>query len=140
MAQVMRKYHPYVVQDLKRVLALSEIEQIDAGVIIPSAYPRLIENGKGSWDFLRFFEQKVYRPGPCNALPSVIRMLDELQCFHPSLPYTHYNSEECSIFKVTPGTKVSQHNGGSNIRINVSMGLFGCEGAFLKMGGAGECE
>merc|ERR1712070_443630 len=31
-AHTMKKYHPYIVQDLKRVLAMTEIEQLDAGI------------------------------------------------------------------------------------------------------------
>eukprot|EP00397_Hematodinium_sp_SG-2012_P056607 GEMP01070023.1.p1 GENE.GEMP01070023.1~~GEMP01070023.1.p1 ORF type:complete len:148 (+),score=37.80 GEMP01070023.1:87-530(+) len=48
-----------------------------------------------------------------------------------------YNSEEASIFRVTPGTRVQLHNGGTNTRVNLSLGLFGCEGSEIILGGAG---
>merc|ERR1712039_347093 len=51
------------------------------------------------------------------------------------VPYIHYNTEEVVVFLLAPGSRVRLHNGGSNVPINISLGLSGCKGSFLEVAG-----
>merc|ERR1712224_628494 len=47
------------------------------------------------------------------------------------LPYIHYNTEEVVFFLLAPGSSVRLHNGGSNVPLNLSLGLRGCADNFI---------
>ncbi|KAF4723185.1 hypothetical protein FOZ63_010235 [Perkinsus olseni] len=64
------------------------------------------------------------------ALPGRTRATKSFQ----GLPYVSYNNEEITIIRMTPGTKVVRHNGGSNARLTSIMGLIGCEGVWVGCG------
>jgi len=99
----------------------------------PSAYPNLISAG-GTWEMITLFTRKSWDPKVCEALPNIARLLqDALPGNKAGLPNIVYNSEEVSIFRVTPGTTVLRHNGGVNARVNVTIGLRGCQGCFLEV-------
>jgi len=117
-----------VQQDLNALLKVTRPD----GNSIP-AYPALV-SGAGDWDMLQLYVNKKWDDHALALLPRSRHLLRGLL---PSadLPYVHYNTEEVVLFRLTPGSKVRLHNGGSNVPINMSLGLRGCEGSWIEVAG-----
>lgn len=97
------------------------------------AYPNLVR-GNGVWDMLQLYSGRIWHPEASDLAPRTSALLKH---YLPSadLPYIHYNTEEAVFFLLAPGTRVRLHNGGSNGSINLSLGLRGCAGSHIEVGG-----
>eukprot|EP00403_Amphidinium_massartii_P005021 CAMPEP_0178374672 /NCGR_PEP_ID=MMETSP0689_2-20121128/2496_1 /TAXON_ID=160604 /ORGANISM="Amphidinium massartii, Strain CS-259" /LENGTH=375 /DNA_ID=CAMNT_0019994647 /DNA_START=31 /DNA_END=1155 /DNA_ORIENTATION=- len=118
----------HVRKDLDELL---QVSRRDAGGV--PAYPALVA-GDGDWDMLQLYMNKQWDEAAMRLLP---RSGPHLRGLLPSadLPYIHYNTEEVVLFRLTPRSKVQLHNGGSNVPINMSLGLRGCEGSWVEVAG-----
>jgi len=96
------------------------------------AYPALTENGV--WDMVQLYVSRQWHEEACKLMPRTAKLL---RSHLPSadVPYVHYNTEEVVLFLLAPGSRVRLHNGGSNAPLNVHLGLSGCDGAFMEVGG-----
>lgn len=98
------------------------------------AYPALTEAGE--WDKLSLYNDKRWDAAACKIAPRTVGLLrGALPGAAAGLPYIHHNTEEVCFFRMSAGTEVSTHNGGSNARLNLSLGLLGCEGAGIRVAG-----
>jgi len=125
----LRNNHEKISDEVRNMVAHNESANL------PKAYERLTVTG--DWEMVPLFNHKTFNAAICQALPVTSEVIKSLNAFRPDLPNVVYNSEEATIFRVSPGTKVQLHNGATNARINVSLGLFGCEGSNVILGGAG---
>ena len=95
------------------------------------AYPALVDGNEGVWDMAQLYVNREWKADACALAPRTAALLKPLL---PSseIPYIHYNTEEVVFLLLAPDSRVRLHNGGSNVPINVSLGLTGCGGAFLE--------
>eukprot|EP00928_Gymnodinium_smaydae_P016924 TRINITY_DN16422_c0_g1_i1.p1 TRINITY_DN16422_c0_g1~~TRINITY_DN16422_c0_g1_i1.p1 ORF type:complete len:414 (-),score=102.74 TRINITY_DN16422_c0_g1_i1:16-1257(-) len=117
--------------------ALLERRRADAGLPADGqvpAYPALVEGGGGVWDMLQLYSGRRWNEEACELAPKTAALLRE-SLPSADVPYVHYNTEEAVLFLLAPGSRVRLHNGGSNVPINLSLGLFGCEGSHLEVAG-----
>ena len=56
---------------------------------------------------------------------------------HPDVAQVAGNQEEVVFFLTQPGSVVALHNGGSNTRLNVHIGLLNLEGSSIEVAGEG---
>ena len=59
---------------------------------------------------------------------------------HPDVAQVAGNQEEVVFFLTQPGSVVALHNGGSNTRLNVHIGLLNLEGSYLEVAGSFLCS
>eukprot|EP00933_Yihiella_yeosuensis_P035914 TRINITY_DN2957_c1_g1_i1.p1 TRINITY_DN2957_c1_g1~~TRINITY_DN2957_c1_g1_i1.p1 ORF type:complete len:419 (+),score=64.80 TRINITY_DN2957_c1_g1_i1:69-1325(+) len=98
------------------------------------AYPNLVVGEDGVWDMLQLYSSRKWHKQACAIVPQISSLL-RMHLPTSSLPYIHYNTEEVVLFLLAPGSSVRLHNGGSNVPINLSLGLTGCEGSFVEVAG-----
>lgn len=99
------------------------------------AYPNLVEGaGNGVWDMLQLYSNRKWHDESCALAPRTSKLLKR---YLPSadVPYVHYNTEEVVFFLLAPGSRVRLHNGGSNVPINLHLGISGCDGAYIDVAG-----
>lgn len=131
-ASVLRENFAVIREDLEALLRDAQWPRR-----VLAAYPTLTVPG-GRWDMLPLYNNRCWNEGVCALMPRAAELLrGQLPgaAHVPRLPYIVYNSEEVTLFRTTPGTKVLLHNGGVNARLNVSLGLKGCAGAWLEVAG-----
>ena len=124
LADVLQENYPAILQEFAQLQQRRE-ERL-------AAYPNLVESGV--WDMLQLYSGRRWNPGPCELMPFTAALLQQ-HLPSADVPYIHYNSEEVVVFLLSPGTKVRLHNGGSNVPINLSLGLVGCSGSFCEVAG-----
>merc|ERR1712118_322949 len=56
------------------------------------------------------------------------------------VPYVAVNDEEVLIFETSPGSQILIHNGPTNTRINIHMGLRAVEGSSIRIFGKDKSE
>eukprot|EP00439_Symbiodinium_sp_Y106_P023599 s3796_g2.t2 len=102
------------------------------------AYPNLVEQS-GVWDMLQLYVGRQWNQDACALMPSTAALLQQ-HLPSTDVPYIHYNSEEVVVLDSAeqgdPGRKpCERHNGGSNVPVNLSLGLAGCGGSFCEVAG-----
>lgn len=115
-------------QDLREMLAKRR-----QAAQVP-AYPNLVEGTGGVWDMLQLYSGRKWNEDACALMPRTSALLRP-RFPTADVPYIHYNTEEVVVFLLAPGSRVRLHNGGSNVPINLSLGLSGCNGSFLEVAG-----
>jgi len=91
-------------------------------------------DGGGAWDMLQLYSGRRWHEEACALAPRASALL-RARLPSADVPYVHYNTEEAVLFLLAPGSHVRLHNGGSNVPINVSLGLVGCSGTWLEVAG-----
>lgn len=92
----------------------------------------LFASGRG-WHS-RLCEQHF--PRTCAALREVFPLQRDREADTAKFATRHLESEEeVGFFALTPGSRVRPHNGGSNLRLNIHVGLAGVSGAELLLPG-----
>lgn len=124
LAEMLKDHFPTIQQEL---LALRQ-----KSVSYP-AYPNLVEQS-GVWDMLQLYVGRQWNQDACALMPSTAALLQQ-HLPSTDVPYIHYNSEEVVVFLLSPGSRVRLHNGGSNVPVNLSLGLAGCGGSFCEVAG-----
>eukprot|EP00931_Biecheleriopsis_adriatica_P119058 TRINITY_DN94344_c0_g1_i1.p1 TRINITY_DN94344_c0_g1~~TRINITY_DN94344_c0_g1_i1.p1 ORF type:complete len:418 (-),score=87.56 TRINITY_DN94344_c0_g1_i1:40-1272(-) len=129
-AALLQENHACIMEDLQEMLALRTARK---ALQVP-AYPNLVDGQEGVWDMLQLYVGRRWNEDLCDLMPRTSTLLRS-QFPSADVPYIHYNTEEVVVFLLAPGSRVHLHNGGSNVPINVSLGLSGCEGSFLEVAG-----
>ncbi|CAE7683577.1 ASPH [Symbiodinium pilosum] len=129
LATVLQENHHAIKQELAELRQ----KRCERASQVLAAYPNLVEQS-GVWDMLQLYSGRQWNEDACALLPFTASLLRQ---FLPSadVPYIHYNTEEVVVFLLTPGTRVRLHNGGSNVPINLSLGLEGCSGSKCEVAG-----
>lgn len=97
------------------------------------AYPNLVDGG-GVWDMLQLYSRRLWHEDMCALAPRTSSLLRR-HLPTADVPYIHYNTEEVVVFLLAPGSRVRLHNGGSNVPINVTLGLSGCADSYIEVAG-----
>jgi len=98
------------------------------------AYPALVD-GEGVWDMLQLYSGRKWNQEACELAPCTTALLQKFLPSAAGVPYVHYNTEEVVFFLLAPGSRIRLHNGGSNVPINIALGLCGCSDAFVEVAG-----
>mmetsp|Transcript_11579 Transcript_11579/g.30976 ORF Transcript_11579/g.30976 Transcript_11579/m.30976 type:complete len:404 (+) Transcript_11579:49-1260(+) len=117
-----------ILMDLEEILARWRV----AGQV--PAYPNLVDGDNGTWDMLQLYSGRKWNEDACAMAPRTTALLRP-HLPTADLPYVHYNTEEVVFFLLAPGSRVHIHNGGSNVPLNMSLGLRGCAGSHLEVAG-----
>lgn len=126
----LKSHHEVISAECKEVLDLKSPKCPK----LPNAYPELVVQGQ--WNHVPIYTQRRYLDDICQELPATACIIKDINPFNTNLPNIVYNSEECTFYRLAPGSKIRLHSGTTNARINVVLGLYGCDGAKLTLGGA----
>ncbi|CAE8664274.1 unnamed protein product, partial [Polarella glacialis] len=132
-ATFLEEHKAAVMEDLHELLEKRRRALRASGTQVP-AYPNLVEGQGGVWDMFQLYNSRRWDEDACELVPRTSALL-RTQLPSADVPYIHYNTEEVVMFLLSPGSRVRLHNGGSNVPINLSLGLSGCEGSYLEVAG-----
>ncbi|CAD7956317.1 unnamed protein product [Amoebophrya sp. A120] len=152
--QVMRAFKPFIEEELRHfVIAYNEGSSWAMEVMLENraekrvqlAESKVVLNGASSnsggftrrstgtttaasttssFEAISCLDQKRFRPAPLQALPAVKEMLMQMKSFNFGIPYTHEDSEACSLIRLGRNTRCERwQSQGSNLSISMCMGL-----------------
>eukprot|EP00746_Dinoflagellata_sp_MGD_P051714 gnl/MRDRNA2_/MRDRNA2_230122_c0_seq1.p1 gnl/MRDRNA2_/MRDRNA2_230122_c0~~gnl/MRDRNA2_/MRDRNA2_230122_c0_seq1.p1 ORF type:complete len:463 (+),score=85.12 gnl/MRDRNA2_/MRDRNA2_230122_c0_seq1:87-1391(+) len=102
-----------------------------------AAYPWMVE--KGTWYKWTFYKHRVWNATLCGVAKGICEILKPLLPSPPKrisvVPYVAVNDEEVIIFETGPGSQILMHNGPTNTRINIHMGVRDVEGSGIRIFG-----
>ena len=87
----------------------------------------------GNWQKLSLYNFKQWDKNLCNTCKFTCNLLKDW--VRPDLPQLAPNQDEIVFFMTQPGSTVALHNGGTNARLNVHIGLFNLEGSYIEVAG-----
>jgi hypothetical protein len=113
-ARILEENHELIREDALKL--------VEAG-LLEGAYPSLVE--AGTWQKVSLFKKKRWDAQICSVAS---RLCDLLRPhMHIDVPWLINNQEEVVVFLTQPGSRVAMHNGGTNVRLNVHLGLSGID-------------